>query len=125
MNPISVPELELRILGVLWDAHETLSVQEVLDRWPRDSPGYTTILKKLQVMEQKGLVSHHRSGKSYLYAPEVSRAEVTRWKLGDLLSQLFRGDKMRMMHAFLKESDLTKEEIEEMRRLIDETESQP
>ena len=76
MKPISVPELELKILTVLWEAERASSVQEVLDDWDGISPGYTTVLKKLQVMEEKGLVCHEKAGKSYLYAPTVSRDEV-------------------------------------------------
>ncbi len=66
MGKKKVAELELKILGYLWEMDNIASVQEIIDRWKeKEKPGYTTILKKLQVMEKKELVRHEKFGKAF------------------------------------------------------------
>ncbi|WP_187759828.1 BlaI/MecI/CopY family transcriptional regulator [Thiospirochaeta perfilievii] len=112
MKKINVPELELKILNVLWRKNEPLKVQGIIDNWLDDKePGYTTILKKLQIMEEKNLVNHHKNGRSYSYFPTINKDEVSHSKFKKLLGDLFSGNKLEMAAAFVKDTDLTKDEL--------------
>ncbi len=112
MKKINVPELELKILKIMWDSSEPLSVQRILDYWSGEpKPGYTTILKKLQVMEEKLFVYHEKNGRSYNYVPLLKKSEVSQNKFNNLLDNLFGGDKLEMAAAFVKDTGLTKDDL--------------
>ncbi len=124
MKKINVPELELKILRILWDSSLPLSVQEVIDRWSKNTiPGYTTILKKLQVMEGKQLVDHKKSGRSYIYYPIIEKADVSQVKFNNLLTDLFGGDKLEMASAFVKDTGLNKDEIDDLLSILNKERS--
>lgn len=111
MDKINVPELEMKILKLMWDLKDPAAVQDIIDNWDEPKPGYTTILKKLQVMEKKELVDHVKEGRSYRYFTLIQKSQVTATKFKSLLSDLFGGNKMEMAAAFVKDTGMTKEEI--------------
>ena len=114
-----LPELELMILRQLWSLRNRASVQEVLSAWEdKKVPLYTTILKKLQVMEAKGLVKHEKEGKAYKYIPLVSREEVSRGSLRSLIRNFFSRNKLELFHAFLDETELDSREIKLIRQML-------
>lgn len=121
MDEKKIADLELKILGILWGLKEGGTVRRILQEWPPPAvPGYTTVLKKLQVMEEKGLVRHEPSGKTYTYFPLVSRREVSRGKIGDLITTIFGGDRLGLTAAFLEEAEFTPQELEQVKKLIEE-----
>lgn len=124
MKRINVPELELKILKIMWDLNIPVSVQEVIDNWRSvPLPGYTTILKKLQVMEKKQLVDHQKNGRSYSYFPLIRKSEVTQSKFNTLLDDLFGGNKLEMAAAFVKDTGLSIEELDELVQKLDNEDS--
>jgi BlaI family transcriptional regulator, penicillinase repressor len=111
--------LEQKVLHRLWDLGDTATVSEVIDGWrDGESPGYTTVLKVLQNMEEKGLVSHQRSGRAYRYTAQLGRDELSRSRIQELLHGFFKGDSMKLVNALVDEVDLSREEIKELRRLL-------
>lgn len=121
MRKINVPELELKILSRLWDLGRPGSVQEIIDSWDGEPlPGYTTILKKLQVMEKKELVDHEKNGRSYNYFPLIKKSEVSQSKFNNLLDELFGGDKLEMAAAFIKDTGLSLDELDELAKKLED-----
>ncbi len=117
-NP-KIPELELKILQVLWHNNNRGSVQDIIDTWIGASiPGYTTVLKKLQIMEGKGLVTHEKKGRAYIYITCISKNEVSKSKIHNMLSTLFLGSKMDMVGAFFADTKMTKEELSQIKEMI-------
>jgi predicted transcriptional regulator len=118
-----ITDLELKILGVIWAVGGEATVQSILDSWPeRRRPGYTTVLKTLQKMETKGAVTHRPEGRAYVYRPTVARDEVTRVRMGGLRDALFRRNPTALVATFLKHEELTREDLDELRRMIDDYE---
>ncbi len=118
-------DLELQILGVLWDAGPS-SVREVLERMPDGKArAYTTILSCLQVMEKKGLVTHRREGQGYRYRPVVQKQRVLGSVVRELLRNVFGGRPSAALQYFIAAGDCSPEEIERLRRLIDEADRGP
>ncbi len=118
-----VAELELKILGYLWELNNKSTVQEIIDKWrEKEKPGYTTILKKLQIMEKKELVCHEKSGKAYVYIPMVSRKEVSRSRFDELLKSVFSSNKVEFAHAFFDDSNLTVKELQDIKKMIEDKE---
>jgi predicted transcriptional regulator len=111
-------ELERQILKRLWDLGGG-TVHEVLDGWSEGSrPGYTTILKVLQILETKGKVSHERAGRSYQYRALIQRAEASRGRFRELLHGFFGGDRLGLVNSLIDEMDLSPREIADLRRLL-------
>ena len=114
--------LELEILKVLWDQGPS-TVREVLERLARSRRvGYTTILKMLQVMKEKGLVKRDERQRAHVYRPSESRGTVGRRVVGDLLERAFDGSARQLLLHALEYKKASREELAEIRRLLDEFE---
>jgi len=110
---------ELEILRVLWE-EGPCTVRTVHRRVASDSPvGYTTVLKLLQIMTDKGLVRRDESSRAHVYEAVSSEGQTQRQLVGDLLDRAFEGSTSRLVMRALDARPATDEEIEEIRRLLD------
>ncbi len=73
-------------------------------------------------METKGSVTHGQEGRAYIYVPTVSRDTVTHAKMNNLRQTLYRKNPTGFVAALLKDEGLSREDLEELRRLIDDYE---
>ena len=111
-------EVELELLRVLWDMG-TASVRDLHEVVNRQRPlGYTSVLKTLQIMTEKGLVTRTESGKAHIYHAAASQEETQNQLLRDLSERLFSGSAAQLaMHA-LAMQPASEEELEEIRKII-------
>ena len=123
-NPLPRPtEPELELLRVLWE-HGPLTVREVHESLAKDkSTGYTTTLKILQKMTDKGLVRRDESQRSHVYRPVMKAEQTQRQLVRDLLQKAFGGSPGQLVMQALSEKSATPEELSEIRRLLDRLES--
>jgi len=113
---------ELEILRVLWargpstvrEVHEALSEKKEL--------GYTTVLKLLQIMTTKGTVRRDEGQRAHVYEACQPATETKRQLVGDVLQRVFEGSASDLMIHALEGRKTSKEELEELRRLLDEYE---
>lgn len=116
-------EAELAILNVLWDKGPS-TVREVHDQLKaKRRTGYTTILKLLQIMHQKGLVLRDESTRSHVYHPRTGRQQTQRQLVGDLLERAFAGSASSLVMQALAGRRASVEELAEIRRLLAAMES--
>ncbi|GLH69709.1 transcriptional regulator [Geothrix rubra] len=123
MPPIPRPtDAELAILRVLWDRGPSTvrQVFEVLSA-ERDL-GYTTVLKMLQIMDEKGLVRRDDSERTHVFSARQSQTETQRHLVGDLLDKAFGGSATNLVMQALATRRASREELEEIRKLIDSAE---
>ena len=117
-------KLEMQVLSVLWERGPS-TVRDLLEALPdRKARAYTTILTVMQVMEKKGFVSHTSQGNTHLYSATLSRAKVARPFLRGIVRNLFGGSPATVMQHLLADSDVSREELGEIKRLIEEHERQ-
>ena len=111
-------EAELELLRVLWDKGSA-SVRELHEVVGQQRPiGYTSVLKTLQIMTEKGLVQRTEAGKAHIYYAAASQEETQNQLLRDLSERLFAGSAAQLaMHA-LSMQPASEEELEEIRKLI-------
>lgn len=111
---------ELEILSVLWQRGPS-SVRDVLDvvNLSRET-GYTTVLKTLQIMTDKGLVRRDERQRQHVYEASAPRERTQRQLVTDLLERAFEGSASRLVMHALSTQAATHEEIAEIRRLLDE-----
>ena len=111
-------EVELEILRALWDK-DSATVRELYEVVSqRRALGYTSVLKTLQIMTEKGLVERTEAGKAHVYYAAASQEETQNQLLRDLSERLFSGSAAQLaMHA-LSMQPASEEELQEIRRII-------
>ncbi len=116
-------DAELEILTVLWsrgsstvrDIHEVISI--------RKPTQYTTVLKTMQIMAEKGLVRRDEKARAHIYEASFAREATQRQLAGDLLHRGFSGSAARLMQGALSAKKASKAEIAELRKLLDDYEA--
>lgn len=111
---------ELEILQVLWKLGPS-TVRQVHEKIGR-SMAYTTALKLLQIMTEKGLVERKEDGRAHIYKPVITEHRGTRSFLHDLVNRVFGGSSSKLVMQALDAGGTTKEEIQEIRDLLDRLE---
>ena len=122
-TPLPAPtDAELDVLRVLWDRGES-TVREVHEAVARlRNVGYTTVLKQMQVMHQKGLLTREERFKSHVYAPAQPRSATQRLLAGLLLRQAFDGSAHGLLQSALAGRRVDAQELAEIRTLLDQVE---
>ena len=116
---------ELAILNIIWRRGPCTvrEVHEVLSR--RESTGYTTALKLLQVMHAKGLVHRDDSQRAHVYAPAMSKDYTQTQFVADMVKRVFDGSPSQLaMHALGSSKGATREEVAKIRELLDRLETE-
>ena len=121
---IKPTEGELEILQVLWDkgkatvrdVHETILMSK--------EAGYTTTLKLMQIMFEKGLVRRDDSAKTHIYQANVSREKTQNQFVGKMISTLFGGSSSQLVMQALGNQTPSKEELDEIQQLLDNLKNQ-
>ena len=111
---------ELEILDVLWSRGRA-SVREIFDDLRvRRAVSYTTVLKLLQIMHEKGLVKRDEKGKAHIYRAAQTQTQTQRKLVSDLLDRAFRGSALKLVQQVLETKPTSREELDAIRRMIDE-----
>ena len=116
----SPTEAELGVLRVLWDRGAS-TVREVFDVIAAAKDvGYTTVLKQMQVMHQKGLLTRSERFRSHIYEPAVERSVTQRQLASTILQQAFDGSARGLLQSALAGRKVDARELDEIRKLLDD-----
>lgn len=112
-------DAELAILRVLWE-HGPSTVRQVHEALvgTRET-GYTTTLKLMQIMADKGLVSRDASARTHVYAASVTEEQTQRQLVKDLMDRAFGGSAKALVLRALSTEETTPEELRDIRKLIE------
>jgi predicted transcriptional regulator len=114
---------ELEILAILWEQGAT-TVGVVHDEIEKRKPtGYTTVLKLLQIMLEKGLVDRDESGRAHIYRAAITQEQTQRGLLTDLIDRAFRGSAAKLVQQVLETKAASREELAEIKRMIKQAEA--
>jgi predicted transcriptional regulator len=118
-TPPRPTDAELAILRVLWERGPS-TVRQVHDVLSRDRPAaYTTALKLLQIMTEKGLVRRDDTDRTHVYQARLSEEQTQRQLVRDLLDRAFGGSASKLVMQALAARRATPEELGEIRKLIE------
>lgn len=119
MGKIKPTEAELAILQVLWQRGPS-TVRQVHDAL-KDArkTGYTTVLKLMQIMAEKGLLSRDEAPYAHVYQARLPREQAQRTLLADLLDRAFEGSMSRLVMQALSARKATPQELSEIRKLLE------
>ena len=111
---------EMEILNVLW-ARDACTVREVHDVLRLgDRTGYTTVLKLLQLMHDKGLVERHDSQRAHIYRAAASKKRTQKYLLMDLVQRVFDGSSSQLVLQALGSQPTSREELDAIRKLLNQ-----
>jgi predicted transcriptional regulator len=121
-KPPRPTDAELAILRVLWDqgARTVREVHETL----QDGSGYTTVLKTMQIMTEKGLVTRDESQRAHVYSARLPRESTQQQLVTDLVDRVFGGSPARLALQALSTKKTSPEELAELRQLLDSLEEE-
>lgn len=113
---------ELAILGILWNNGPSTvrQVNEEMNKQQRT--GYTTTLKLMQIMTEKGLVVRDDSKFQHIYKPAVSEEKTQKQVVGDLLEKVFSGSAEKLVMRALSAKKVSAKELAKIRKTLDEME---
>lgn len=121
-KPSKPTDAELAILRVLWQRGSS-TVREVWEQLnPEQGTGYTTVLKIMQIMFEKGLVARDETERSHVYRAARSQEQTQREVVGHLLERVFSGSAPKLVMQALAAKKATRAELAEIRKLLDEME---
>jgi BlaI family transcriptional regulator, penicillinase repressor len=113
---------ELEILRVLWETGPT-TVREVHEAVSRErNVGYTTVLKLMQIMTAKGMLRRNEQQRAHVYEACQPAGHTKRELAGDVLQRVFQGSASQLMMHALDSRRTSREELNKLRRLLDEYE---
>jgi BlaI family transcriptional regulator, penicillinase repressor len=121
-TPPRPTDAELEVLTVLWSRGPS-TVRDVHETIARRKPTqYTTVLKLMQIMAEKGLVRRDEKQRAHIYEAARPREWTQKQLAGDLLHRAFNGSASSLMLGALSARKATRDELAELRRLLDEYE---
>lgn len=115
-------EVELQILRILWELGPS-PVRDIHKRLEAEKgTNYSTTVKMLSVMLQKGLLRRDEDAQPHVYRPVLTREKAGRRMIKDLIDKVYEGSALSLVLQALSAGKATKAEREEIRRLLDEME---
>ncbi|WP_045856238.1 BlaI/MecI/CopY family transcriptional regulator [Teredinibacter purpureus] len=115
-------QAELEILNILWESGE-LRVQDVHEKLSSiRTIGYTTTLKSMQVMVQKGLLDRRLDGRSHIYFTAIQETTTKNKLLSRFVDNTFRGSSSKLVMQLFGNNSVSKKEVDEIRSFLDNLE---
>ena len=125
MAETQLGRMQFRIMQVLWDRGKA-SAREVTEALNAAEPvAHSTVQTLLRQLEAKGAVGHEAAGRTFVFLPKLKEDKVKKTAASDLLERVFGGSVGNLVAHLLKHERLSRAEVDELRRLIDERGQEP
>lgn len=111
-------ESELEILQILWEKKQC-TVRDVHETLAKKDAGYTTTLKLMQIMHEKGLVERDTTAKTHLYKPLLNQEKTQQQLVNKMIDNVFNGSAARLVMQALGNQNASKEEIDLIKEYLD------
>lgn len=114
-------DLELQFLKILWEKspQPVRAIRDRLAESGRDI-AHTSVITTLNTMTKKRFLKRKKQGNAFLFAPRITREQVSRSVLGDVVNRVFDGSAVAVMAGLFEHSDIDRQELKELRNLIDQ-----
>ena len=121
-NIVKMRELtkaEEQVMQVIWSIGQGFA-NEIIAAYPEPKPAYNTVLSIIKILENKGFVKHETFCRAHRYSPAISREDYSHRYLGSVVERYFNNSYLDLVSAFAKKENFSIEELEEMKKAIDE-----
>src|SRR5215467_9992403 len=119
-KPFTLTNAEHRIMEIIW-ARGSATVAEVVEGL-KGKDAYTTILTLMRILKAKGYLSTRKEGRAFVFVPKVDRETAARKAVDQLLAKFFAGSPSELVLSFLREEELTPEELQVIKQQIMDSE---
>jgi BlaI family penicillinase repressor len=120
MGGIQLGRMQFRIMQILWDRGRA-SAREITDALNgSDSVAHSTVQTLLRQLEAKGVVGHEATGRTFVFFANLKEDKVKRTAARDLLERVFGGDVGSLVAHLIKNEGLSRPDLDEIQRLIDD-----
>lgn len=113
----TLTKVEFDVMSALWNINHSATVNDILERFAEPKPAYTTVATYMKLLQEKGYVDYFKvkgEGKAKIYQAKITRAEYTRQAMADVKKDFFGGSLRSMLNFFVKEENLSDEEIADL-----------
>lgn len=111
---------EEQIMQIMWEIKEGV-VHDIISRIDEPKPAYNTVSTIVRILETKGFISHKAIGRTHIYFPIVEKEEYSKRFFKSFLSRYFKGSFAELTSAFTQSENLSVQEMEELRELIEKS----
>lgn len=121
----TLTKTEFQVMSILWDINHSACGRDILERCEDPKPTYTTIATYMKILYEKGFVDFFKKegeGKTQWYIAKVTRQEYTRMTMKNVKKDFFGNNLKSMFSYFIREENLTPEDIQEMLSSLKEEE---
>src|SRR5471030_641519 len=115
---MKLTKAEEQLMELIWDRNE-LFMKDIIDNYPEPKPAVTTIATLLKRMQNKGFVAYKLMGNSRQYYPLVKKSDYFSKHVNSLIKNFFGSSAMQFDSFFTTETNLTKSELEDLKKIID------
>lgn len=120
MTATKLGKVQLRIMNVLWDLGEA-TAREITDELNKTDPiAHSTVQTLLRGLMDKNAVTHETRGRTFVFKPQVAEDKVRKSATRDLLSRVFDGKVGELVSHLLTNEKISKRELDEIKKLINE-----
>lgn len=116
---MDLTKAEEQIMQILWK-QEKAFVKEIIEDFGEPKPAYNTVSTIVRILEKKKFVSYHSFGKTHQYYPIIEKSDYKKNSLRKMLDGYFNQSYKNLVSFFSKEEDLSIEEMEEIKQLMDD-----
>jgi len=115
-------DVELEIMHVVWelDGGTVRQVHEILNQ--QRPLAYTTVMTMMKILEEKGHLTRRKEGRAYRYQPVCPKSQVISGMVDDFVGRVFEGAAAPLVVSLVKDKKLSKKDLDEIARMIRETE---
>ena len=110
---------EEQVMQVIWKVGQGFA-NEIMTAYPEPKPAYNTVLTIIHILEKKGFVKHETFCRANRYSPAISKEDYSHRFLGSVVERYFNNSYLDLVSAFAKKENFSVEELEEMKKAIDE-----
>jgi predicted transcriptional regulator len=112
-------EVESELMSILWKIGEG-SVSDVIEHLPKDRDlAYTSVSTMLRILEQKKVLKARKEGRGHIYIPVLSKQDYEARTVRHVVDKVFDGTPVSLVKQLINTSNLSKEELQEVRRLLE------
>ena len=109
---------EEQVMQVIWGIGSGFA-NDIMAAFPEPKPAYNTVLTVIRILEKKGFVTHETFCKANRYQPAISKEEYSQRFLGSVVERYFNNSYLDLVSAFAKKENFSLEELEELKKIID------
>jgi len=109
------------IMQILWQLQKA-NVKDIIQKLPNPKPAYNTVSTIVRILESKGFVDYEKQGKGHIYFPLVQQQEYSNQSINKLVDNYFQGSFKSMVSFFMKENDISLNELESVLKDINKKE---